>query len=261
MGETMRVTVCELPQDWTWRTEIQDGLKAYLERVESDFLLLPEMGFDRWLPTHDKVDPDRWKASVERHLGWMERLGEWGVPMVAGTRPAIRENLPLNIGWVWTREAGTMDLHEKYYLPDEDGFYEATWYRKGNGFFNLLEINGVKLGFLICSELWFLDRAREYARDGIDLLLCPRATPDTTGGVWQAGGQAGAWVSGAYCLSSNFIGPIKKGLAFGGTAWVTEPERGMVLGSTSPDGPFYSVDIDPGVSRAAKSGYPRYVRE
>ena len=259
--DSMKVTVCELPNDWTVQPKVQSALKDHLAQEGSELLLLPEMGFDRWLAAQDRVDPELWRAAVDRHLEWIDRLDEWGVAAVAGTRPALVDGKALNVGWVWSRESGHVDVHEKYYLPDEEGFYEATWYAMGNGMFQLAELCGLRVGFLICTEIWFTDRAREYAREGIDLLLCPRATPATSRSVWLAGGQAAAWVSGAYCLSSNYNGPVTSEMEFGGAAWVTEPDGGTRLGVSSEARPFVTVDIDPAVSRAAKTGYPRYVRE
>jgi N-carbamoylputrescine amidase len=150
-------------------------------------------------------------------------------------------------------------VHEKYYLPDEEGFWEATWYRRGPGDFSVCRVGGLVLGFLICTELWFTRHAREYARQGIHLLLCPRATPTASTGTWVAGGRAAANVSGAFCLSSNYNGPDTPSIRFGGTGWIIEPEEGFVLGRTREDSPFLTLDIDTGAADRAKLTYPRYV--
>jgi len=62
-------------------------------------------------------------------------------------------------------------------------------------------------------------------------------------------------------LSSNFSGPNIEGSEFGGTGWVIEPEEGGVLGVTSADRPFMTVEIDLAVAHRAKTTYPRYVVE
>jgi N-carbamoylputrescine amidase len=106
--------------------------------------------------------------------------------------------------------------------------------------------------------LWFLHRARRYGRQGIQVLLCPRATPSGTVDKWLAGGRVAAVVSGAYCLSSNLSGKAPFG-AWGGMGWVIEPEDGTVIATTTPDHPFVTVEIDPTRADTAKSTYPRYV--
>jgi N-carbamoylputrescine amidase len=99
--------------------------------------------------------------------------------------------------------------------------------------------------------------AREYARQDVHLLLCPRATLAPSVDKWIAGGRTAAVVSGAFCLSSNFGGD--DGLQWGGNGWIIEPEGGNILGLTSPENPFLTLEIDLGVAEAAKQTYPRYV--
>lgn len=257
----MKITVCELSNHWTRNPEEKDALTAHLETTGSEFLLLPEMPFHTWLAGNPTPDPGKWQAAVEAHDAWLENLAALKAPMVAGTRPILKDGTPHNQGFVWTRQTGAIGMHEKYYLPDEEGFWEATWYRRGDGVFEVGRYNGLTLGFLICTELWFNARAREYGKNGMELLLCPRATPAASTGTWLAGGRAAANVSGAFCLSSNFNGPNTHRLDFGGTGWIVEPEEGNVLGTTSASAPFLTLDIDPDQARQAKTTYPRYVKD
>ncbi|MGD8305002.1 MAG: nitrilase-related carbon-nitrogen hydrolase, partial [Desulfobacterales bacterium] len=120
--------------------------------------------------------------------------------------------------------------------------------------------NQAKVGFLICSELWFNQHARDYARQGVHLLVCPRATPKASVEKWIAGGRTAAVVSGAYCLSSNFSGARANGPDWGGAGWIVEPEEGAILGLTSEKHPFITLKIDLQAAEKAKGTYPRYVR-
>ena len=127
--------------------------------------------------------------------------------------------------------------------------------------FNIVQIDELNIGFLICTELWFAAHAREYMLQGIDLLVCPRATPKSSADKWLAGGRTAAVISGAFCLSSNFSGPNIEGSEFGGSGWVIEPEEGSVLGVTSQGQPFLTVEIELEVPQNAKHAYLRYVRD
>ncbi len=257
----MNVTVCELPSSWIYSKKNQDKLRRHLESERSDLLLLPEMPFSSWLAGERKPDANAWKQAVDHHNAWLERLTEFNVPAIASSRPVIKEGIPLNVGFVWTPENGIKDVHEKYYLPDEEGFWEASWYHRGNGDFSLVTIDGLNIGFLICTEIWFNHHARDYGKMGMHLLLCPRAVGSVTTETWLAGGRAAANVSGAYCMSSNFNGPNTPDMDFGGTGWIIEPEEGFVMGTTSEKDPFLTLAIDIGLSEKAKSTYPRYVED
>jgi N-carbamoylputrescine amidase len=238
--------------------EAWGALCRHVGENDSEFLLLPEMPFFEWMMAEPEVEPALWLEAVEAHDKWFKRLPELDVPVVASTRPSLRKDDRENVGFVWDVDAGMTDVHSKYYLPDEPGFWEATWYSRGEKEFRGIEVGNAKVGFLICTELWFTQHAREYGKQGVQLLLSPRAT---SGPSWIIGGQAAAIMSGAYSLSSNFsLDPSGK-RPFKGMGWIIEPEQGRVLGTTSPEQPFLTLDIDLDIADSAKKSYPRYVRD
>ncbi len=257
----MRITVCELPTDWLASEDDWQAFGGRLEVQACEWLLLPEMSFGPWLPGTRPVDPDRWRSAVETHDYWVKRLAELPARVVVGSRPVIESGCFFNEGFIWQRSSGYRAVHRKYYLPDEKGFWEASWYERGKGDFRLMDVEGLRVGFLICTELWFGERAREYGRNGVHFIACPRATPAASTAKWLAGGTTAAVVSGAFCLSSNFNGPNIENLPFGGAGWVIEPEEGRLLGLTSEDTPVVTVDIDSAWADRAKQTYPRCVRE
>jgi len=257
----MNVTVCELPNNWTESDLYWNRLIHHLDTEQSDLLLLPEMPFFEWITRSPVVDPDLWKHAVAAHDKWIARLRELPVEVIIASRPVIENNTRLNQGFVFTREHGLLPAHDKYYLPDEPGYYEASWYERGDGSFEVISVKGVWIGFLICTELWFTAMARHYLHQDIDILVCPRATPMTKKDIWVTGGKAAAIVSGAFCLSSNFTGPNTKDEDFGGTGWIIEPDRGDVLMTTESGKEFITLNIDMNASKNAKLSYPRYVKD
>lgn len=259
MTAALRCTVCELPDPATGDLEASwSGLVDHARDRDTDLVLLPEMPFHAWLPARSDVDDDAWAAAVEAHGRWMERLSELGADVVAGTRPIVDRGRRHNEGFLWTPD-GTRAVHRKVHLPDEAGFWEASCYEPGPGRFDTATVGGVRVGFLICTELWFLERARAYAAEEADVLLCPRATPREARDKWLAGGRTAAVVSGAFCLSSNRSGSGDGPGDWAGRGWVSHPEHGEMLTVTSRDRPWVTVEIDPGDARRAKETYPRYV--
>ena len=256
----MKVTVCELPNEQDLLEKAWRGLVKHARGQRSQVVLLPEMPFSGWLAQTNEVRVDRWAEAVRAHEDWILKMKELAPAIVISTRPVLHQGKRENVGLVWSIERGILDAHAKYYLPDEPGFWEASWYSRGSGEFISIDTSKCKIGLLICTELWFNKHAREYGKQGIQLLACPRATGRSTVEKWVVGGQAAAVVSGAFCISSNRAGTTSDGGDFGGVGWIIEPD-GNVLGLTSPEKPFLTLDLDLSEAEQAKKTYPRYVAD
>ncbi len=256
----MQVTVCEMNDDQSLVEQDWQALREHVRNEGSQLVLLPEMPFHTWLPRVRQFDPHAWQKAVQDHEQWMEHLGELGARLVLGTRPLTYDGKRLNEGFIWSANGGYQSVHYKYYLPDEEGFWEASWYQRGEADFSLCRQDDLAIGYLICSELWFMERGRAYGQAGAHLLATPRATMFATLEKWLVGGRAAAIVSGAYSISSNKVNPPDSQPRFGGQGWIIAPD-GRVLAMTSPHKPFVTVDIDLQAAEQAKKTYPRYIRD
>jgi len=252
----MRITACQMPDDPAKFAKEWERLSRHVRRQQSDLVLLPEMPFYHWFCAGPKYDPKVWDDAVREHRRWIERLDELGAAVVFGSRPVSRGRKRLNEGFVWSAKEGTKGVHLKRYLPNEPGYYEARWYDRGEKPFAPFEVGDWKAGFMICSDLWSMVNARSYGREGVQLLLVPRATGSPNAGSrWIAGGRVAAVLAGAYCASSNRSG--RRGEAsFGGHGWIIDPE-GDVLALTSESKPFATASMDRARADKAKSTYPR----
>ncbi|WP_026989266.1 carbon-nitrogen hydrolase family protein [Fodinicurvata sediminis] len=258
----MKITVCELdPRDGHLEDDLAQ-LAAHIKNEQSDFLLLPELCFSPWLAADKTPSADRWMASIEAHQYHIFRLSWLNARAALGTRPIVNaQGSRRNEAYIWTREMdAAAGVREKYYLPDEEGYWEHHWYDRGPKQFDLARALGMRIGVQICTEMWFFEWARHYAASRADLLCVPRVTPHGSTEKWLAGGQAAAVCSGAYCLSSNLWCPPGDRANCGGLGWIIDPE-GTVLARTSRERPFVTTEIDPEFARASKTTYPRYVPE
>lgn len=253
----MKVTVCELPNDPSPLSEAWEALVEHTTSRSTEVVLLPEMPFHPWVAWTKEVDPGIWEAAVAAHDAYLGRLGELGAATVLGSRPVIADGKRLNEAFVW--EGGTYTApHRKWYLPDEDGFWEATWYDRGDAEFGTAATLHGPAGILICTEVWFSEHARAQGKEGAWVVANPRATEWSSREKWLAGGIAAAVMAGAFCLSSNRSGIDATGLHWGGYGWVVHPD-GEVLATTSESDPFATVDIELLDAERAKHTYPRYV--
>src|SRR5258706_7615340 len=236
-GEIMRVTVCEMPDNRKAFEIAWEELIAYVRKQKSDLVLLPELPFYPWIGTTSQFDAQVWQVAQEAHEAMMQRLTELAPSVVLGTHPLIEGGLRLNRGFYWTSTGGYHGVHDKYYLPNEEGFYERCWFDRGRRDFTLARVQDMAIGFLICSELMFNEWARYYGRQGANIIAVPRAT----GGHerWVVAARMAAIASGAFVISSNRA----EDQVFGGRGLVVGPD-GDVLASTSRQAPFATVAID-----------------
>ncbi|WP_120500890.1 carbon-nitrogen hydrolase family protein [Roseovarius sp. EL26] len=258
----MKVTVCQIDPRAPHLDGFLNDLKQHITEQGTDFLLLPEMGFSDWLAADPKPEAARWQQAVLDHDHQIASLSDFGTRAIMGTRPIVKPNgSRRNQAYLWSADTNqAAAVHEKYYLPDEDGYWEHSWYDRGPKSFDLGRALNMRIGVQICTEMWFFDWARHYGASRADLLCVPRATPHGSTDKWLAGGQSAAVCSGAYCLSSNLWAPEGEKLNAGGLGWIIDPE-GDILTTTSVEQPFATAEIDLDFAHHSKTTYPRYVPE
>jgi N-carbamoylputrescine amidase len=251
----MRVTVCELPHEADALADAWAALSAHTSAHSSQLVLLPEFAMVEPVWESRPFDNARWNAIEALSATRLRRLPELRAEFVVGTRPVRVKGRCLNQGYLWSAAASLQPLRSKYFLPDEPGSWEATWFQRGDPVFPVYFAGPLTFGLNICTELWALETYADYAALGVELLLSPRATASATKGRWLAAGVVAAVRSGAFSVSSNRVDPTG---ACGGGGWIIDP-AGEVLAVTSAAEPFVTRDIDLTKVVQARDSYPRYV--
>lgn len=256
----MRLGVCEaaaemIPSDKEWQR-----LTTRAREERSDIFLLNEMPFGPWISCGEQVDEATLLASHRAHEAGVQHLAEFGVRAVLATRPVYDRGRSVNEAFVWRADTGIEPVHTKQFFPDEEGYYEARWFARGDPHFRLADVEGVKVGFLICTEVMFNEWARHYGRQGAHVIAVPRAVARASLHRWKTALSMAAIVSGCYVVSSNRAGIDQKGQEFGGGGWIFDPS-GDLLAETSPERPIVSVDLDLAVVERAQREYPCCVSE
>lgn len=251
----MRVTVCELPHEPAALAAAWAGLCRHTAQHASELVLLPEFAFVEPVWETEHFDPARWVAAEVLSDAWLARLSELHAPHVVGTRPVTIAGRPFNQGFSWSAASGLTPLRRKFFLPAEPGGWETNWFDRGDPAFPVFHAGALSFGLNICTELWALETYADYAKQGVQVVLAPRATAAATRTKWLSAGVVAAVRSGAFCLSSNRVDPTG---ACGGAGWIISPD-GQVLASTTPEAPCATLDIDLTAATAALNSYPRYV--
>jgi predicted amidohydrolase len=250
----MKVTVCELPDDRNAFATAWEELVAYVRKQQSDLVLLPELPFSSWFARTPQFDAQMWQKAQAEHDVMMNSLSVLAPAIVLGTHLVLEEQRHLNRGFSWTSPEGYKGIHDKYYFPNEEDFYERCWFDRNRRNFTPVHIQDMAIGFLICTEVMFNEWARHYGKQGANIIAVPRAS--TYHERWLVAPRMAAIVSGAFVISSNRVDDH----IFAGRGLVIGP-NGDVLASTSRQAPFVTVDIDLAESAQAKKTYPRDVPE
>ncbi|MEO8366440.1 MAG: carbon-nitrogen hydrolase family protein [Pseudoxanthomonas sp.] len=251
----MRATVCELPNEIEPLVAAWKALCEHTVRERSELLVLPEFAFARPVWEIEDFDHSVWRDAESQSDWWIARLGELGVKHVIGARPVTAGDGCFNEGFLWSAESGYQGLRRKHFLPDEPGGRETRWFARGDAAFPPYSADSLTFGLNICTELWALHTYAAYAIQGVQAVICPRATCAATAGKWLSVATVAAVRSGAYCLSSNRAQPDG---SYGGASWIISPD-GELLARTSDQQPFRTLDIDLAASDLARKTYPRYV--
>jgi len=258
----MKVTVCELRDNEVQFVEDWTKLKTHVHDHTPDLLLLPELPFCKWIASEKQTNYAARVQSVEKHERWLKELEKLRATYIVYSKPVIKEDQFYNTAFVYERGVGHREIHTKSFFPEELHFWEETWYDADpDKLFKPLMIGDVKIGVLICTEMWFTQYARQYGKRGVDILLCPRASGIASVNQWIRCGQTLSVISGAYCLSSNRSGSGDNNFQWGGSGWIAKPGTGNLVGVTSAGEKFLTREIDISKARAAKLDYPLYVKD
>lgn len=255
----MRVTICQIPNHPEAMVRELGALLEHVGSHSSDLLILPEMPFAPWLYAEPTRSEAAWQSAVEAHQRWLSELVAMAPTSVVVSMPVSDGGVAYNRA-IAVGDGGSRAVHDKYYLPNETGYWEANWYQRGSGQFDSFDLAGARVGVLLCTEMWFPHRGRAYGKQGAELIAVPRATPAASVESWMTGGRSLALISGCYVLSSNLAAPHAESADLGGVGFACDPQ-GRVMATTSASAPFATVDVDLAVARTAKSQYPRYVAD
>jgi len=255
----MRLVVCENPSDMIAGGEAWSSLSQRTRDLRADVLLLNEMPFGSWVAGSPDPDNEVLAESRRLHDTGLRRFDELGARYVLSTRPTEEFGVSVNEAFVW-HNGNIEGVHTKQYFPQEEGYYEASWFQGGDPHFRLCQVGGIKVGFLICTEIMFNERARHYGRMGAQIIAMPRAVGFESLHRWKVALSMAAIVSGCYVISSNRSGVDNRGQRFGGAGWIFDPE-GDLIAETSAESPVVTARFEADRVVRAQKSYPCYVEE
>jgi len=249
----MKVTVCEFPDDTAAIATAWDHLATTLAAAPTDLLVLPELVATASFWTQPDFDAAVWSDAVARHAALPAQFARLAARRVLGTRAVESGGQRLNESFLWTAARGLVPGRSKAWLPQMAGGWEATWFDRAAPVVDVVQDDGLRFATLICTEIQVSAAPRELGHDGVQLIAVPRAT----GGHhrWEIATRMAAISAGAFVASTN-----RRGGTHAGNSWIIGPD-GDELARTDAAHPVVTIEIDLAAADAAKSTYPRTIKD
>lgn len=146
----------------------------------ASLLVTPELSLTGY-GAGDSLAHLAFEASSETMLAVQLVSEATGVALIAGF--AEKTDKAVFNSAVLTRKGFDPVIYRKSHLY---GDYEKSHFEASSPMTSLVEIEGVKVGMLICYDVEFPENVRRLAKAGADLILVPTALPKGTDGTFIA---------------------------------------------------------------------------
>jgi NAD+ synthase (glutamine-hydrolysing) len=137
----------------------------------ADVLVTPELALTGYSP-EDLLLRDHFYLACRQALDALMELD--GITLVVG-HPVKMGNECFNAATV-LRDGNRLGMYCKMLLPNDEVFDECRYFTPGAAPL-VFEQNGVKVGVLICQDIWELEPAAETAEAGAEVMLVLNASP------------------------------------------------------------------------------------
>ena len=168
------------------------------------------------LPEFDK------KLSDEIHDFWKSIAKKAGTNVLAG-RLERKEDGIYNKATVYAPDGRILADYAKIHLFNS----ERETLIPGKEL-EMFELNGIKIGIMICADFGFPELSRAYAVNGCHMLAVTSSWAYPDDDLWTICNQARSSENGVYCVSVDRIGPAGNGCVKVGRSMVCNPD-GLII--------------------------------
>jgi predicted amidohydrolase len=204
------------------------AMRDLLQDAATDLAVTPELS----LTGYDLRDaaPDA-AGSAQRSL-------DLPVPALAGAVDTASGGLAYNVA-ILAQSGSTEIVHRKIYLPTYGMFDEGRYFARGDRV-TPFELNGWRIGVLICEDFWHPALTYLLAMQGVHALVVMAAAPGRgaihggeEGGFfassdsWERIARATAQLYGIYVAVCNRTG-VEGGITFAGESLVVAPDSTVI---------------------------------
>jgi predicted amidohydrolase len=188
--------------------------------VFSETYLTGYMCRDLFYPLAERTDG----KSVKRVAKMAREKGcdiIFGMPVEDDEIPGVLRNSAVHVS-----QDGVVQRYDKLFLANFGPFEEELYFGPGKGPV-MFDVNGTKVGAIICFDVFFPEIAKSYALSGAETVVCISASPTTSRPFFEALVPARAIEDTIYMVYVNQVGTQLNQIYHGGSEAVGP--RGEIL--------------------------------
>jgi len=218
-------------------------IKTELQQTDADLLVFPEL-FLTGYHIRDRLSELAEPINGKLVQGLAKLVKKQGCALIFGMPEldTVQRSRIFNTA-VFIDKNGNVNQYRKTHPVNFGPFEEKRYYHEGNKL-PIFEVDGTKLGVIICYDIFFPELAKIYALRGADLIIDISAAPTTSRPFFETMIPARALESTVFFAYSNLIGPEKNLTFFGGNTVVDGRGNQLVKGKYLEEDDV-EVEIDP----------------
>lgn len=200
------------------RRRVEAWLINQVKEDKPDIVVLPEMWTTAY--TLDQLDQIA-DLDGEPTRSFLKELAKtYQVHIIGGSFANKAEGAIYNTALVINNEGEEVYTYDKIHLVPM--LNEPAYLAGGRKRARVFELDGIKMGLIICYDLRFPELARELALKGAEVIYIVAEWPSARKDHWKALQLARAIENQCYIISSNRIGAYD-GVEFCGTSLIVDP--------------------------------------
>lgn len=221
------------------RLKVSQWLEAEMRENKPDIVVLPEMWTTAYtLHALDKV-ADQGGAKTKSFL--KELAMTFQVNIIGGSVANQKDGKFYNSSFVYSRNGDLVYEYDKLHLVPM--LNEHDFLTGGAAVPEVFELEGIKMGLIICYDLRFPEIIRSLALDGAQVLHIVAEWPEARANHWKILQTARAIENQMYVVSANRVGEYD-GVAFAGASMAIDPWGEVLFEASDEDEETISVSLD-----------------
>lgn len=221
------------------RLKVSQWLEAEMRDNKPDIIVLPEMWTTAYtLTSLDKV-ADTNGAKTKSFL--KELALNYKVNIIGGSVANRKDGKFYNSSFVYSRSGELVYEYDKVHLVPM--LNEHDYLAGGETVPEVFELEGIKMGLIICYDLRFPEIIRSLALDGAQVLHIVAEWPAARTRHWKVLQIARAIENQMYVVSANRVGEYA-GVEFAGASMAIDPWGDVLLEGSEEEEETLSISLD-----------------